>query len=225
MWAGHVALDFNLIGAIRDGFSGRLSRKLLTVVNEIAAAQIRDRYEFAQRIKGMVTDETIEINPKFGRRHLEFLLTRWIIFSNHIAAMPLDDHDRRFCVARNPDTPRDPAYYARLYGLLGEREFIASARRVLAERDIAGFVAGGRAPTTAARARVIDAVRPPLDSALAEIRAHWPGALIRSSGVAELVRHLTGMGEDDPLNSAALTYAYRRCAFVPLCKSSISAGR
>ena len=109
IWPGYTALDFNLIGAIKDSFTGRLSRKLLVVVNEIVATQVKDRHEFVERTKNLVTDETIEINPKFGRRHTEYLLARWIIFSNHIAAMPLSDHDRRFAVVQNPSTPMPPA--------------------------------------------------------------------------------------------------------------------
>ena len=52
VWASYTATDFNLIGAIKDGFTGRLSRKLLVVVNEIVAAQVKDRHEFVERCKG-----------------------------------------------------------------------------------------------------------------------------------------------------------------------------
>ena len=219
VWASYTALDFNLIGAIKDGFTGRLSRKLLVVVNEIVAAQVKDRHEFVERCKGFVTDETIEINPKYGMRHTEFMVMRWIVFSNHVAAMPLSDHDRRFAVVRNPGTPQSVAYYSHLYQLMRDSKFIASVRRMLAERTILGDIVG-RAPISAARTQVIEATRSPMDTALREILDHWPGDLIRSSVCTILVRRLLDLGGNDMTETqmAALTYAYRRCGFVPLSK-------
>ena len=180
IWTGYTALDFNLISAVKDSFTGRLSRKLLVVVNEIVATQVKDRHEFVERTKNLVTDETIEINPKFGRRHTEYLMARWIIFSNHIAAMPLSDHDRRFAVVQNPSTPKPAAYYKKLYALHNDAEFIASVRRVLAERKITSDIQA-KAPESKAKERVVEATRPPMDSALMEIQGCWPGELIRSS--------------------------------------------
>ena len=219
IWSGYTALDFNLITAIKDSFTGRLSRKLLVVVNEIVATQVKDRHEFVERTKNLVTDETIEINPKFGRRHTEFLLARWIIFSNHIAAMPLSDHDRRFAVVQNPSTPMPAAYYQKLYALHSDAEFLASVRRVLAERTITNDIQA-KAPESKAKGRVVEATRPPMDSALVEIRDYWPGELIRGSVCTRIVKHLMGLSDNElsETQSAALGYAYRRCGFVSLDK-------
>ena len=219
IWSGYTALDFNLISAIKDSFTGRLSRKLLVVVNEIVATQVKDRHEFVERTKNLVTDETIEINPKFGRRHTEYLLARWIIFSNHIAAMPLSDNDRRFAVVQNPSTPMPPAYYQTLYALLRDAEFLASVRRVLAERRITHDIQA-KAPESKAKERVVAATRPPMDSALMEIKGCWPGDLIRSSVCKKIVKYLMGLSDDEltESQSAALNYAYRRCGFLSIDK-------
>ena len=219
IWPRYTALDFNLLAAIKDNFTGRLSRKLLIVVNEIVATQIKDRYEFVERSKNLITDETIEINPKYGRRHVEFLLARWIIFSNHIAAMPLADHDRRFVVVQNPSTPKSQDYYENLYSLMYDPIFIASVRRILIERVITSNLQG-RAPATQAKDRVIEATRSPMDSALMEIKGFWPSELIRSSVCIKIVMHLMGINKDDlsEIQIGSLTYAYRRCGFVRLDK-------
>jgi hypothetical protein len=221
IWSSYTALDFNLITAIKDSFTGRLSKKLLVVVNEIVATQVKDRHEFVERTKNLVTDETIEINPKFGRRHTEYLLARWIIFSNHIAAMPLSDHDRRFAVVQNPSTPMPAAYYQKLYALHSDAEFIASVRRVLAEREINSDIQA-KAPESKAKERVVEATRPPMDSALMEIKGCWPGDLIRASVCKQIVKHLMGLSDDELTEnqSAALNYAYRRCSFVSLDKKN-----
>ena len=221
IWPGYTALDFNLITAIKDSFTGRLSKKLLVVVNEIVATQVKDRHEFVERTKNLVTDETIEINPKFGRRHTEYLLARWIIFSNHIAAMPLSDQDRRFAVVQNPSTPMPAAYYKRLYTLQSDVEFIASVRRVLAERKITSDIQA-KAPESKAKERVVEATRPPMDSALMEIKGCWPGDLIRASVCKQIVKHLMGLSDDELTEnqSAALNHAYRRCGFVSLDKKN-----
>ena len=219
IWTGYTALDFNLIGAVKDSFTGRLSRKLQVVVNEIVATQVKDRHEFVERTKNLVTDETIEINPKFGRRHTEYLMARWIIFSNHIAAMPLSDQDRRFAVVQNPSTPMPAAYYKKLYALQSAAEFIASVRRVLAERKITSDIQE-KAPESKAKERVVEATRPPMDSALMEIKGCWPGELIRSSVCKTIVKQLMGLSENEltESQSAALNYAYRRCGFVRIDK-------
>lgn len=219
MWSGYVALDFNLVSAIKDGFTGRLSRKLLVVVNEIVATQVKDRYGFVEGSKNLVTDEFIEVNPKFGRRHVEYLVARWIIFSNHIAAMPLSDQDRRFAVVQNPSTPMAPAYYKKLYALLPDADFIASVRRVLAERHIT-YDIQAKAPESRAKEQVVEATRSPIDSALMEIQTDWPGELIRSSVCSPILKQLMGGGDNDMHGGqlAALGHALRRCGFVSLDK-------
>ena len=59
-----------------------------------------------------------------------------------------------------------------------------------------------------------------MDAALMEIRASWPGELIRGSVCARIVKHLMGLSDNElsETQSAALGYAYRRCSFVSLDK-------
>lgn len=156
VWPGVVALDVDLRALLEGRFNGRLSRKVFAVVNEIREGG-PVAYSNAERLKGLLTDETRRINPKYGREYDEFNSVRWLMFSNHEAALPLDRFDRRVYAVANPEKPRDAAYYARLYAAAADAEFIASVREVLRARDISRFNPGMHAPLTEAKQRVIEA--------------------------------------------------------------------
>lgn len=155
-WAGVTALDVDLSKLMGGGFNGRLSRKVFAVVNEIREGGTAS-YAYAEKLKGILTDETRPINPKYGREYEEWNSVRWLMFSNHESALPLDRFDRRVYAIANPETPRDAAYYARLYAAAADAAFIASVREALRVRDISRFNPGMHAPLTEAKQKVIDA--------------------------------------------------------------------
>jgi hypothetical protein len=66
----------------------------------------------------MLTTEHRGINPKYGRQHVEFNCARWLMFSQHHDALPLEHSDRRVIVIDNPTERGRPEYYKRLYALL-----------------------------------------------------------------------------------------------------------
>ena len=145
MWSGNVAINFDLSRSLQNGFNQALSRKRLVVVDEINEGGKSTRWAHAETLKSMVTASHREINVKFGTMHSEVNCARWLLFSNHLTALPLDDDDRRWTVIRNPNEAREPEYYQRLYGLLKDQLFISSVRQFLIERDISKFNPGSRA--------------------------------------------------------------------------------
>lgn len=173
VWAGNVALDVDLVKLLDGGFNGRLSHKILAVVNELREGGI-NRYTNAQRFRTFMTDETREINPKYGRQFIEFNSVRWLMFSNHYDALPLDHFDRRAYVIENATIARDEKYYRRLYVLPRDQLFIASVREWLRRRDISGFNPGMRAPETEAKRRVIEASKSEAEKAMDDLVAGWP---------------------------------------------------
>jgi hypothetical protein len=183
VWPGTVALDVDLPALLDGGFNGRLSRKLLAVVNEVREGAGPNQYRHADRLRTLLTDETRAINPKYGRQAVEWNSTRWLMFSNHEAAIPLDRFDRRVVVVRNPDQPRDAAYYSRLYALVRDPEFPASVREALRLRDISGFQVGMHAPLTAAKRAVIDASASEADLTMREIVKTHPADCITGSAL------------------------------------------
>jgi hypothetical protein len=183
VWPGVVGLDIDLPQLLDGGFNGRLSRKILAVVNEIREGSGAAAYRNADRLKSLLTDETRRINPKYGREFDEFNAVRWLMFSNHENALPLDRFDRRIYAISNPDTPRAAAYYRHLYALAADAAFIASVREVLRLRDIKNFNPGMLAPMTTTKRKVIEAGMSEADLRMQEIVATFPADVITTEAL------------------------------------------
>lgn len=186
VWAGHVALDFNLCDSLRSSFNGELSRKLLVTVDEIREGASASRHQTAQRLKSLVTSTRRHINMKYGAQSSELNCARFLVCSNHDDALPLTDEDRRWVVIHNPVQPRSADYYTQLYGLLdpkadGHREFVASVREFLRQRDISAFNPGARAEMNEAKRAAVGACQSDEDAAAARVVREWPTDLIDGS--------------------------------------------
>lgn len=187
LWPGYAAINFDLGGMLRTGFNDRLSSKLIAVVDEIREGGNDAKWDNAETMKRVITEEYRTINPKFGRIREEFNACRWLIFSNHISALTLDEHDRRFNVVHNEAPPRAPDYYASLYAALKSPAFVAGVAHLLRTRDLASFNPGAHAVTNDAKAAVVAASRTDADEALVELVKHWPVDVIHTSTLGELI--------------------------------------
>ena len=203
VWRGYVAASLDLVAILGGGFNGRMSRKLLAIVDEINEGG-NASYRHAQTLRQVVTAEHREINPKYGKQHVEYNSCRWLMFSNHTGAVPLDGDDRRFWVVSHKGAPQDSDYYSRLYGALGDAGFIASVAEFLRLRDLSEFKPGARPPMTAAKAELVAFSQSEADLTLKEIAAHWPTDLITNR---ELHNLMDGDGPDKPAGRHALDRA------------------
>ena len=192
VWSGNVAASFDLIGALNNSFNDRLSRCLLAIVDEINEGG-NSSYRHAQTLRQMITAEHREINPKYGRKHVEYNATRWLIMSNHVGALPLDGNDRRFFVVDHEGEPRDPEYYTRLYALIKDPTFISSVAEMLKQRDISNFNPGEIPPITKAKAALIASTRTEAETILLEVTGSWPVDVISWREISELIgQHAPG---------------------------------
>lgn len=190
---GHTALGFDLAAALKSGFNGSLSMKLLAVVDELHEGGPGGAHTAAaERLKSMLTEATRLINPKHGRQHTEFNCSRFLMFSNHAAALPLAENDRRVIVIENPTTRRSEVYFTELYALLSEPDFGPALAEALRQRDITGFNAGAPAPMSEAKARTIRAGRTEVEQAIRDIAREWPSACITSSRLSLAVAETLG---------------------------------
>jgi primase-polymerase (primpol)-like protein len=187
LWPGYAAINFDLSGMLRTGFNDRLSCKLIAVVDEIQEGGSNAKWDNAETMKRIVTEEYRTINQKYGRIREEFNACRWLIFSNHISALPLDEHDRRFNVVRNEEPPREPEHYARLYAALKDRAFIAGVAHFLQTRNLFSFNPGAHAVMNAAKEAVVAASCSEADEILGDLVKHWPVDVIATSALGELM--------------------------------------
>jgi hypothetical protein len=163
---GYAALSVPLIDVMESGFNDELANKLLAVVDELHEGG-SNQWKYAQKLKTELTREQRIVNPKYGRKYVEFNCCRFLMFSNHVAALPLSESDRRLVVIANPTSPMSPTYYAKLYHLHDDETFISSVRHWLAQRNIVRFLPGNRPLLTKMRDAVIDAST---DDAARELR-------------------------------------------------------
>lgn len=207
LWPGYVAASLDLPAILEGGFNGRLSRKLLAIVDEINEGG-NASYRHAQKLREIVTAEHRPINPKYGRTRVEYNSCRWLMFSNHTGALPLTEDDRRFWIVAHEGKPKLPAYYEGLYRDLLDPLFIASVAEFLARRDLSKFKPGERPPMNAAKRDLVEFGQSEDDLTLRAIAARWPVDLITN---LELRNNLDGDGPDRPAVRHALAHVgFRR---------------
>lgn len=215
VWAGATRLGFDLIGAMNSGFNGPLSRRLLVIVDELKAADTGyGAAQHAQQLKAMLTTEHRTINPKFGRMHIEFNCARWLMFSQHYDALPLERADRRIIVITNPTERRPVEHYRNLYALLDDADFIGAVARYLATRNIKGFNPSEPAPLTEAKAKAIEASMSDIERALVALR---DGTTARLMTTADINEFLTDCGVRPP-PGRAMSVAYAAVGMAPCDK-------
>lgn len=194
VWAGYVAIGFDLAESMRNGFNGGLSKKILACVDELHEAGTGpEAARVGEKLKSMLTEKTRMINPKYGRQHTEFNCCRFLMFSNHDAALPLAENDRRVIVIQNPALRRDADYYDRLYKLIDDPTFIGSVIRALQVRDISGFNPGAVAPMSVAKMAVVNASRNEIVQALRDLASTWGSDCITAADLKREASELSGI--------------------------------
>jgi len=212
VWLGNVALNFKLIETLEKGFNEPLSCAHLAVIDEINAGGT-SQWKYASQLRQLVTEDRRLINPKFGQQRTEYNVCRWLIFSNHTGALPLDEHDRRFWVVNKPLVPKAESVYQEMYRLIGNQEFIDSVRFYLSNRDISKFDAGQRPPLNDAKIDLAMASKSEADFLAQGIAERWPVDVIYLQDFKRL------LPEDEQFSSRAIHHALDRVGILRWKKS------
>lgn len=118
---------------------------------------------------------------------MEFNACRWLIFSNHVSALPLEENDRRFNIVRNDAPPKDPAYYGRLYAVLKDSSFVVGVAQLLNARSLVNFNPGAHAALNEAKRDLVEASLSEADRTLRDVLEHWPTDVMLSSTLGQLL--------------------------------------
>lgn len=187
VWRGYVAPNVDLPNLLDSQFNGQLAGRVLAIVDEIQAGVSENRYSHTNKLRSIVTAEYRDVNPKYGRQHREHNAMRWLVFSNHLNALPIDDTDRRWRIVHHEATPREQEVYATLYAALNDREFINAVGVFLAERDISSFNPGERPPMNAAKQSVIGAAKSMTQKNADRLVLAWPVDVITQGDIANVL--------------------------------------
>lgn len=216
VWSGNVATSVDLGVLTEKSFNGCLSCKVLAIVDEVREGG-QDMWRQAQNIRTTLSEERRRINPKYGAQHHEWNACRWLLFSNHTNALPLDEKDRRFRVAEHKGPVKPPRYYQRLYWLLEQPDFIRSVAEFLNRRDISSFNPGKLPPMNAAKQALVNANKSDEEKLFEDIAQRWPVDVITGVEITEL----TG---SQPTSNRARGYALDRAGIKSVRKIKVGRG-
>ena len=96
------------------------------------------RYTVADSIRDLLTEDTLEINLKYGFKRTQPVMTNFFFMSSHPDALVLTTEDRRINVFRGPDQHRSDKYYKQLYSWL-DTDGVSQLYHYLMRRDIQQF--------------------------------------------------------------------------------------
>ncbi|HEY4370495.1 MAG TPA: DUF5906 domain-containing protein [Burkholderiales bacterium] len=187
VWRGYVAPNVDLPALLESQFNGALAGRVLAMVDEVQEGGGENPFRHANRLKSLVNAEERIINPKFGRQYREHNACRWLVFSNHDNALPLNDSDRRWRVVRHNAAPRSPETYTKLYALLGDADFINAVGMHLRERDISAFNPGERPPMNEAKRAALNASKSITQQNAEQLILRWPADVIVNGDAAEVL--------------------------------------
>jgi Primase C terminal 2 (PriCT-2)/Family of unknown function (DUF5906) len=197
VWPYQVALSVDLPHIFQSGFNGAISRKIMAVVDEIdVGGGAATRTKFSTSLKALLTSQMHIINVKYGAQITESNCLRWLMFSNAESALPLAAGDRRLNVVRNPSEPRAAKYYAALYGMLDNAEFINGVGHYLRTLDISSFNPGARAADSEMRRVVISVSRDEIENAIDQFCGEWPSAIAPAEFMRDYITQTTGLHRD-----------------------------
>jgi hypothetical protein len=194
-----------LVETLEKGFNESLSRAHLSVIDEINEGGT-PQWKYASQLRQLITEDHRLINPKFGQQRTEYNVCRWLVFSNHTGALPLDEHDRRFWVVNKPLTPKEESVYQEMYRLIGNQEFIDSVCFYLSNRDISKFNAGQRPPLNDAKIELTMASKTEADYLSQGIAERWPVDLI----YLQDFKNLLPEDEKQKIKARAITHSLDR---------------
>jgi hypothetical protein len=130
----------------------------VTAIEEIRISG-SNKYKILDKLKPMISNDTISHEPKGATSHTVPNFASYIMFTNHIDAVPMSANDRRYCVIFTKQRTQEDLfalhggvkatgrYFDRLYGEVDRR--IDAVGRFLMDRVIgAEFEPNGRAPVT-----------------------------------------------------------------------------
>jgi hypothetical protein len=130
------------IDKITGKFNSILGGKMLVVINETDPRETRDRVE---KIKGLITQKTVLIEPKGKDPIKQAHSTRYIWFSNRLTAFPTSATSRRPIIMRSSskyiqlDEEEKSKYFSKLRGYFNDKLYRYGFYKYLKNNDIRNF--------------------------------------------------------------------------------------
>jgi hypothetical protein len=155
-------------------FNGWMRDKILVIGDEVIG---EDRRQHADKLKGLITGTTIQINEKHQPLSEIENLANFIFLSNHPTAMFVGQDDRRYFVWEIEASPIT-AVEAKAFAHWRDNGGLSALRHHLQSLDVSSFNPKARAPATAAKKLMVDANRSDVEVWAEQIVSSGAGQII-----------------------------------------------
>jgi hypothetical protein len=155
-------------------FNGWMRNKVFVIGDEVIG---EDRRQHADKLKGLITGTTIQINEKHQPVSEIENLANFIFLSNHPTAMFVGQDDRRYFVWEVEASSMSPAD-AKAFATWRDHGGLSALRHHLQALDISSFNPKARAPTTTSKKLMVDANRSDVEVWAEQIISSGAGQII-----------------------------------------------
>ncbi|RWP38522.1 MAG: hypothetical protein EOR04_25900 [Mesorhizobium sp.] len=190
-----------------------LSNIQLLLAEEFKTDSRTDAYEI---LKSIITDETMTVNEKHETRYVAKTPKAMLAFANSDNPINIAPDDRRFFLIKSPAVPKDPTYYAQLWG--GGLAQAPAFYHFLLTRDISGFDASATPPMTEAKRQLVQSSRPAcvreLENMIAEGEAPFYRDIVARGEVHSAVRARSNSRAN--VSATAVAEAMKALGFVQI---------
>jgi len=90
-------------------YNGGIDNKLLIVMNEVDNSK-----KNTDLLKAIITEDTVQINVKYGLQYTGLNCANYLIYTNHIDTNTISNGDRRFTFIKSYGVPMPKEFYAKI---------------------------------------------------------------------------------------------------------------
>jgi len=143
---------------LEDKFNDAFARRQFCLADEVVATG-RDARKHADKLKGLITRQSITVNKKFETKYRLRDTVNYLFTSNHFDAIYIERGDRRYAVCQVPEAPLTRLFYAKLRawrgpvgGRIGARHLMYHLQHKV---NCDGFSPTANPPASAAHADMV----------------------------------------------------------------------
>lgn len=170
---------------LMSDYTDFMAGKLLCFIHELAQG---DRYATMNRLKSLITEDTVSINQKYARAYTIRNTVNFIFFSNLLDAIKIGKHDRRLFVVYNDKEPLDANYYSKLWKTFDEDYY--SIFNYLKNLDLSGFNSNSKPPETLGKEQLKEHSQNELSIYLSDCELRGEEIFSKPIVLNELVTHV-----------------------------------
>ncbi|KAA6388956.1 MAG: hypothetical protein EZS28_015519 [Streblomastix strix] len=154
--SGYSLRNITSLTSVTGQFNSILSNKVFIVLNEFTTFSSSIGH-VVDKLKSLITDPTLEIRTKFSGSRVEKNLLNFILISNHLDPVHLNQDDRRYLVCQcESKYTKNTSYFNNLFQHINQEDFYDNLITYFHKLDISQFDAR-IIPMTEAKKEIIDA--------------------------------------------------------------------